>query len=262
MGGGGGRPDANNARQHPQMGAREHRVQHTNKVSSVMDEMQARTVVPEYPRSFLGLRSMRRQAAASLAHLLVLLGPRATSSLQAPKTTTPVDDHADLPTGFAPAGGVQRRYWNAHDRIEPDRVRTCIHHAAFISMISRALRRRPTAPPSESRGRLGGCRGKQVMSGDCDALTRWHGQFSRSQKLAKKSIAEKRASRVDLFLRDFCGYAIYSLETGHQPPLLLAALLAEPRLRVWGSDFMSRYVKRYVSNQKVVSRQFWNYIET
>ena len=41
---------------------------------------------------------------------------------------------ADLPTGFAPAGGAQRTYWRAHDRMETDGHRTCIHHAAFISI--------------------------------------------------------------------------------------------------------------------------------
>ena len=46
MGGGGRRPDANNARQPSQMSAREHCAQHANKMSSVMDDMEARTVVP------------------------------------------------------------------------------------------------------------------------------------------------------------------------------------------------------------------------
>ena len=59
------------------------------------------------------------------------------------------------------------------------------------------------------------------MSGDCDALTRWTWKFSRSQKLEKKSIVESRASRVDLFRRDFGGYEIYRGERGHRAPLPL-----------------------------------------
>ena len=149
MGDEGQRPDAKDAPMRTRMGAWEHRHTHAYWPSSVMDEIQARTVVPKYPRSFIWLRSMRRQAAASHAHLLVLLGPRAKSSLQAPKTTMPVDGYADPSTGFAPAGGAQREHWRAHDRMETDGHRTCVRRAAFISMISRALRCRPAAPSSD-----------------------------------------------------------------------------------------------------------------
>ena len=41
---------------------------------SVLDGMQARVVDPTHLRSFIGLRSMCRRAAATPAHLLELLG--------------------------------------------------------------------------------------------------------------------------------------------------------------------------------------------
>ena len=43
-------------------------------MSSVLDDMQARAVVPAYPRTFAGLTAKCQRAAATSAHLLVLLG--------------------------------------------------------------------------------------------------------------------------------------------------------------------------------------------
>ena len=91
----GQRPDAKDAPMRTRMGAWEHRHTHAYWPSSVMDEMQASTVVPEYPRSLIGLRSMRRQAAASLAHLLVLLGP---AQRRPCKRQTPPRRLMDTPT--------------------------------------------------------------------------------------------------------------------------------------------------------------------
>ena len=134
------------------------------------------------------------------------------SSFAAPKITMPVDGYADPPTCFAMAGGAQWKQWTAYDRIEPDRVRTYIRHASVISMISRALRCRPSAASSQSRGSLGVSCGKTAMSGHSGALTRWHGRLSWSQKLQDESIAESRTSFVDLFLASSVVTRVFMLQ--------------------------------------------------
>ena len=180
----------------------------------MLDHVHACAVVLVGLRLSIGLRSNSRRAAATLAHHVVLLGraqrcceKRQISPRRLMVTPTcrsalhRLDGRSDtngghmtgsIRIGSAPASAT----------------------AAALKALESTLRHRPTAAPPEAPGRLGESCGNVSTSGHCGALTRWHGLFSRSQKLEEKASRQSRANEVDLFRPEFCGYARFGV-TNH-----------------------------------------------
>ena len=155
MGGGGTAPAQKGAPVHPQMGAQEHRTYTACCPSSVLDDMQARTMVLIALRSSIGSRSNCHQAAATLAHHVVLLGraQRCCAKRQIlprPLMITPTC----LPALHRLEG---RSNTNGEHTTGSNRIGSAPASAtaAALKALESTLRHRPTESPPEAPGDWG-----------------------------------------------------------------------------------------------------------